>query len=122
EASAQELQFSQSLKLGTVINTEEEELAPILSPDGQTLYFSRAFHSSNIGGKYAGTDIWISRKDANGNWTPAVNAGKPWNNKRANAVIGISADGTTVYLLNAYNNKSGISFSKSVNGDRKSVV
>ncbi|WKZ60952.1 MAG: hypothetical protein QY309_05580 [Cyclobacteriaceae bacterium] len=116
EARAQELQFSQPEQLGTVINSEDEELAPMLSPDGQTLYFSRAFHSENIGGKYAGTDIWISRKDANGNWTPAVNAGKPWNNKRSNAVIGISADGTTVYLLNAYNNKSGISFSKLVAG------
>ncbi len=116
EAGAQELQFSQPEQLGTVINSDDEELVPMLSPDGQTLYFSRAFHSENIGGKYAGTDIWISRKDANGNWTPAVNAGKPWNNKRSNAVIGISADCTTVYLLNAYNNKSGISFSKLVAG------
>lgn len=116
EARAQELQFSQPEQLGTVINSDDEELAPMLSPDGNTLYFSRAFHSKNIGGKYAGTDIWISRKDANGNWMPAVNAGKPWNNKRSNAVIGISADGSTVYLLNAYNNKSGIAFSRSVNG------
>ncbi len=114
---AQELQFSQPVKLGAEVNSDDEELAPMLSPDGQTLYFSRAFHRENIGGKYAGTDIWISRKDANGNWTPAVNAGKPWNNKRSNAVIGISADGSTVYLLNAYNNKSGISFSKLVAGN-----
>ena len=113
---AQELQFSDPVKLGTTINTEDEELAPMLSPDGNTLYFSRAFHSKNTGGKYAGTDIWISHKDANGNWTPAVNAGKPWNNKRSNAVIGISADGNTVYLSNAYTNKSGISFSKLVMG------
>ncbi len=116
ESSAQELQFTQPLKLGTDVNTEDEELVPILSPDGQTLYFSRAFHSNNTGGKYAGTDIWISRKDAEGQWTPAVNAGKPWNNKRSNAVIGISADGSTVYLANAYNNKSGISFSRLVMG------
>lgn len=116
EASAQELQFSQPVKLSSAINTEDEELAPMLSPDGQTLYFSRAFHNKNTGGKYAGTDIWISRKDADGNWTPAVNAGKPWNTKRSNAVIGISADGATVYLTNAYNNKSGFSFSRLVLG------
>lgn len=115
-AAAQELQFSQPVKLGQEVNSDDEELAPMLSPDGQTLYFTRAFHSKNTGGKYAGTDIWISRKDANGNWTPAVNAGKPWNNKRSNAVIGISADGSTVYLSNAYNNRSGISFSKLVAG------
>lgn len=116
EALAQELQFSQPVTLGAAINSDDEELAPMLSPDGQTLYFSRAFHSKNTGGKYTGSDIWISRKDENGNWTPAVNAGKPWNNKRSNAVIGISADGSTVYLLNAYNNKSGIAFSRLVAG------
>jgi len=116
EAGAQELQFSQPVKLGQEVNSDDEELAPMLSPDGKTLYFTRAFHSKNTGGKYAGTDIWISRKDANGNWTPAVNAGKPWNNKRSNAVIGISADGSTVYLSNAYNNRSGVSFSKLVAG------
>lgn len=116
EAGAQVVQFSQPIKLGTEINSDDEELAPMLSPDGQTLYFSRAFHSKNTGGKYAGTDIWISRKDANGNWAPAVKAGDLWNNKRSNAVIGISHDGATVYLLNAYNNKSGISFSRLVNG------
>ncbi|MBX2945175.1 MAG: PD40 domain-containing protein [Cyclobacteriaceae bacterium] len=116
-ASAQELDFSQSERLRSDINSNDEELSPLLSPDGSTLYFTRAFHSKNLGGKYAGTDIWISRKDGNGNWTPAVNAGKPWNNKRPNAVIGMSQDGKTVYLLNAYNYKSGISFSKLVNGN-----
>ncbi len=114
---AQELAFTEPLNLGSLINSQDGELAPILSPDGQTLYFSRAIHNNNLGGKYAGTDIWISRKDGNGNWTPAVNAGKPWNNKRSNAVIGISQDGKTVYLLNAYNYKSGISFSKLVDGN-----
>jgi hypothetical protein len=116
KANAQVFQFSQPVKLGPEINSADEELAPMLSPDGQTLYFSRAFHTQNTGGKYAGTDIWISRKDSTGKWTPAVNAGYPWNNKRSNAVIGISADGTTVYLLNAYTNKSGISSSRLVNG------
>jgi hypothetical protein len=115
-ASAQNLEFSKPEKLGTEINSEDEELAPMLSPDGNTLYFARAFHGKNMGGKYAGTDIWISRKDSNGNWTPAVNAGKPWNNKRSNAVIGISRDGATVYLSNSYNNKSGIASSTFING------
>jgi hypothetical protein len=116
DTSAQQLSFSQPEEIGPEVNTDDEELAPMLAPDGHTLYFSRAFHSKNTGGKYTGTDIWISRKDSEGNWMPAVNAGKPWNNKRANAVIGISADGKTVYLSNAYNNKSGIAFSTFVNG------
>jgi len=113
---AQELVFGQPVKLGSQINSEDEELGPILSPDGKTMYFSRAFHANNVGGKYAGTDIWVSKKDDNGNWLPATNAGKPWNNKQSNAVIGINQDHTVVYLLNAYSNKSGIAFSKLYSG------
>jgi outer membrane protein OmpA-like peptidoglycan-associated protein len=69
-----------------------------------------------MGGKYAGTDIWVSKKDENGNWLPASNAGSPWNNKQSNSVIGINHDHTIVYLLNAYSNKSGIAFSKLFSG------
>jgi hypothetical protein len=36
-----------------------------LSPDGQWLYFTyRAMCETNTGGKFTGTDIWISRYDA----------------------------------------------------------
>jgi len=112
KVSGQELVFSEPVKLGTQINSDDEELAPLLSSDGKTLYFSRAFHANNTGGKYAGTDIWVSKKDDQGNWMPASNMTAHWNNKRSNAVIGVNHDHTVVYLLNAYSNKSGISFSK----------
>ena len=112
QASGQELVFSEPVKLGSQINSDDEELAPMLSSDGKTLYFSRAFHANNIGGKYAGSDIWVSKKDDKGNWMPAANMSNQWNNRRSNAVIGVNHDHTVVYLLNAYSNKSGISFSK----------
>jgi len=111
-AKGQELVFSEPVKLGSQINSDDEELAPLLSSDGKTLYFSRAFHANNMGGKYAGTDIWVSKKDDKGNWMPASNMIAHWNNKRSNAVIGVNHDHTIVYLLNSYSNKSGISFSK----------
>ncbi|MBL7877522.1 MAG: PD40 domain-containing protein, partial [Cyclobacteriaceae bacterium] len=114
---AQELVFSDPIKLSSSVNSEDEELGIILSNDGKTMYFSRAFHDKNLGGKYAGTDIWMSKKDDQGNWMPAANVGKPWNNKRSNSVIGINHDNTVVYLLNAYSNKSGIAFSKLINDE-----
>jgi len=116
QARGQELVFSEPVKLGSQINSEDEELAPLLSSDGKTLYFSRAFHTKNTGGKFAGTDVWVSKKDGQGNWLPASNAGSPWNNKQSNAVIGINHDHTVVYLLNTYSNKSGIAFSKLFSG------
>jgi hypothetical protein len=115
-SSAQELVFSEPIKLSSNVNSEDEELGIVLSSDGKTMYFSRAFHDKNTGGKYAGTDIWMSKKDDEGNWMPAANVGRPWNNKQSNSVIGINQDNTVVYLLNAYSNKSGIAFSKLING------
>jgi hypothetical protein len=115
-SSAQELVFGEPIKLSSNVNSEDEELGIVLSSDGKTMYFSRAFHDKNTGGKYAGTDIWMSKKDDEGNWMPAANVGRPWNNKQSNSVIGINQDNTVVYLLNAYSNKSGIAFSKLING------
>lgn len=114
---AQELVFNSPIPLSSAINTNDEELAPMLSPDGNTLYFIRAFHEANTGGKFAGTDIWMSKKDEQGQWMQASRMDNVWNNKRSNAVIGVNADNTLVYLLNAYSNKSGIAFSKFYNGE-----
>lgn len=117
EVHSQDLVFSQPIKLGSQINSDDEELGALVSADGNTMYFSRAFHAYNEGGKFAGTDIWVSKKDANGQWLPAANMGSKWNNKRSNSVIGINKDNTVVYLLNAYSNRSGISFSKFYGGE-----
>ncbi len=113
---SQELVFSEPVRLGSSVNSEVEELSPLMSADSKTLYFSRAFCERNTGGKFAGTDIWVSKKDEQGQWLPAVNMGNSWNNKLSNSVIGINQDHSVVYLLNAYSNKSGISFSKFYSG------
>jgi hypothetical protein len=113
---AQELVFNTPIQLSSVINSSDEELAPLLSPDGNTLYFIRAFHVANTGGKFAGTDVWMSKKDEQGQWMQASRMDNVWNNKRSNAVVGINAEQNVVYLLNGYNNKSGVAFSKLING------
>lgn len=48
------------VNLDVEINTKEAELKPIISADGNTLYFSRQNHSSNIGGKNDEQDIYVS--------------------------------------------------------------
>ncbi|MBL3658178.1 PD40 domain-containing protein [Fulvivirga sediminis] len=112
---AQAVHFSEPKKLGENVNSEAEEMSPMLSFDGKTLYFSRAFDDDNVGGKYAGTDIWMSQKSESGEWTEATNNLGNLNNKDNNAVIGIKDQGIVLYLLNSYNRKSGISFTKLVN-------
>jgi OmpA-OmpF porin, OOP family len=113
--SAQELEFDAPVKLPETINSEAEESQPIVTNDGQKLFFNRTFHEKNEGGKFAGHDIWISVKDENGNWTDASNKLGKLNNKRNNAVVGISADGQRIYLLDTYHalksGEKGISYS-----------
>lgn len=116
-AFGQELIFQAPEKLGTSVNSAAEEMGPLMSSDGNMLFFSRAFDPMNNGGEFSGTDIWISYREGNGNWQPATNKLTNWNNKVSNAVIGVSSDNKSVYLLNSYKSKSGIAFSRNVNGE-----
>jgi WD40-like Beta Propeller Repeat len=113
---AQDIKFSDPVLLPNTINTEYEEASPLVPPDGKSLYFVRAFCPSNKGGKGSGTDIWVSQLDNNGSWTLPTNNLR-WNNKLNNVIIGVKNDSKVVYLLNSYNNKKGIAFSKHLNGD-----
>lgn len=88
--------------LGNNINSAYDELNPVFSPDGKTLYFTRSRHPENIAGRNDPGDIWVSEQDDSGSWTEAVNAGKVLNNRHYNAVIGFSPDGNTLYLTHHY--------------------
>lgn len=95
--------------LGPNINTEYNELRPLIAPDANTLYFSRQNHPDNVGGINDDEDIWFSIRDSEtGDWKRAENIGKPLNNKGPNFVSSISSDGNTMLLLlgNAYYSKN----------------
>jgi len=115
-ATSQDIQFEEPMKMGAAINSDAEEINPLLSPDGKKIYFVRAFDPENLGGKISGSDIWVSEKNSAGEWQKASNKTYPWNTKGSNAVIGINKNNDVIYLLNAYKNKSGIAFSKLLNG------
>jgi len=100
---AQNYTFGQAVKLGESINSEAEESMPIISPDGNKIFFVRTLHESNTGGKYSGQDIWISLKNEFNEWLPATNDLAQLNNNRNNAVIGINSDESALLLTNAYN-------------------
>lgn len=87
--------------LGKNINSKGQEVAPVISPDGKTLYFTRSKHSGNTGLPEK-QDIWMSTLDNSNKWTNAVNIGAPVNNAGDNAMAGISPDGKTIYLINVY--------------------
>ena len=115
-SQSQDFEFSEPVKLGNSVNSDSEEVNPILSRDGQHLYFVRALHNGNTGGKYAGMDIWVSERQDDGEWGNATNNIGVLNNKDNNAVIGIKQGNEVLYLLNTYNNHRGIAFTKKYNG------
>ena len=104
----------QKENLGRTVNSPGQEVAPVISPDGRTLYFTRNFNKANIGGADR-QDVWYSTlaPAANGNpatWGEAVNIGSPINNAGDNAISGMATDGRTAYLINIYRPNGGLSF------------
>ncbi len=89
--------------LGEAINSIYDEVAPMISPDGKTVYFCRKLHPENAGGFNDEDDIWYSKKDDNGKWIAAKNIGAPLNNKFNNFVQSITPDGNSLLVGNLYN-------------------
>ena len=85
--------WSLPYNLGDNINTEFWESSPSISPDKQTLYFS-----SNRPGGLGGKDIYMSIRNANGKWGPAVNLGPVINTAADDLAPYIHADNQTMYF------------------------
>ncbi|RLD51694.1 MAG: hypothetical protein DRI94_05345 [Bacteroidetes bacterium] len=108
--------------MGLNINSPYSEIAPVIAPDGKTLYVARANHPLNIKpiNKY---DIWYSTLQSNGKWSKLKHALKPLNNSGDNVVISVTPDNNTLFLETLYNadgsykNDQGISVSyRTANG------
>ena len=87
-------------RLGEAVNSTYDEVYPVVSPDGNVLYFDRKLHPGNTGPEHA-DDIWFS-KQIHGTWTVAENLGPPLNNNFHNFLCAISPDGNTALVGNTY--------------------
>lgn len=87
--------------LGPAINSIYDEIMPIISPDGKTLYFDRKDHPENTNQR-VNDDIWISTLGSTKQWVRAENVGAPLNNSGHNFLTAISPDGNTALLGNVY--------------------
>jgi outer membrane protein OmpA-like peptidoglycan-associated protein len=86
--------------LGPNVNTIYPEVMPVISADGNTLYFNRKDSPENMGGSK--DDIYFSVKQLDGKWSKAQQMPRPLNNEGHNALISISPDGNSVLLMNTY--------------------
>ncbi len=101
--------------LGPNVNSEYPELAPIVTPDGKRIYFTREGHPANFGISKK-QDIWFSDVDSSGNFLPATILPKPINNEYHNFAFATTPDGLSLIVGNVYNPdgtmRKGVSFAR----------
>ncbi|WP_420387246.1 OmpA family protein [Roseivirga sp.] len=100
------------------VNTEqEEEAAPLITPEKDRMYFTRTTTTVQFDKTVEIHEIWFSDY-LEGGWAKAVKAFHPLNDDQNTAVIGFKKDG--LYLFGIYNkilgNKNGASESHIENG------
>jgi outer membrane protein OmpA-like peptidoglycan-associated protein len=103
--------------LGSNINSKWHDMAPIISPDGKTLYYTRDKHPENMGMR-KDQDVWVSQW-VGGVWQPAQNMGEPINNEDNNAISSITVDGRSALLINIYKPDGTLTKGLSVSRKRK---
>lgn len=87
-----QLSQSKGTNLGPYVNSPQKDYAPVISADGNTLFFV----SSRTGG-YGYTDFWISKR-VGGSWGPAYNPGPPINTSLPEGTCSITPSATTIYF------------------------
>lgn len=95
--------FSQDIlkpeNLGEHINSEYEDLAPVITPDGKRMYFIRKHHPENTYGGYNTEDAWYADySNETNSWGPAVHMDIKFNAHQVNGINSISPDGNTILV------------------------
>jgi len=85
--------WSEPENLGPNVNSGYWDSSPSLSPDNHILYFS-----SNRPGGYGGADLYMSIRQPNGKWGPAINMGSNFNTIGDEMAPYIHADNQTIYF------------------------
>lgn len=101
--------WQQAYSIGKQINTEGNEGAPCLSPDGEILFFVACEGEFGYGAKregYGSCDIFISFKKDD-NWEIPQNAGAPLNSKWWESQPSFSSDGKTLYFIRGVTGADG---------------
>jgi outer membrane protein OmpA-like peptidoglycan-associated protein len=80
-------------KLSPEINTPFQEESVQIHPDGRTLYFSSNGHAG-----FGGLDLYVSRKQKDGTWGPALNLGHPINTGADENSLLVNASGDVAYF------------------------
>ncbi len=98
----------EKINLGAAVNSRYSEVAPLVSPDGRYLYFTRLDHPKNFtspnksaeAARESSLDVWVSSLSKTGEWEPARNMSTSIHNSSKNAAATIAMDGKSIFALN----------------------
>ncbi len=88
--------WSPPVNCGAAINSDGDEEAPYIAPDGLTLYFSSDGHPG-----FGEMDIFRSVRSADGVWSQATNLGRTFNTPFREAGIVVSPEGDIAFFASA---------------------
>lgn len=90
------------------LNTDHLEIRPLISADGNTIFFSRRKVERGWRKKRR-EEIYVAQKDpVAGGWGAPARLGDQLNNKRCNAVAGINPNGKELVLFNTYKDTENV--------------
>ncbi len=88
--------FSPAVKLNANVNSKGNEESVFIHPDNMTLYFASDGHPG-----LGGTDLFVSRRQVNGDWGPAVNLGYPINTAQDENSLLVDPAGKLAYFASS---------------------
>ncbi|WP_333820139.1 OmpA family protein [Ohtaekwangia sp.] len=92
--------------LGAAVNTKDDDIMPVISADGKTLYYAVEDDPANIE-VAANSDIWYATRKEDGTWAPRKNIGKPVNTREADFVINATPDNNSLLVNGMYKTERG---------------
>ncbi len=95
-------QWTVPVNLGDSINTKGTEMSPFIHPDNRSLYFSSDGHPG-----MGGFDLFVSKRNAAGNWGKAINLGYPINTNKDEIGLIVNARGDKAYYSSNVNAEQG---------------
>jgi outer membrane protein OmpA-like peptidoglycan-associated protein len=91
--------FAMAVKISTNVNSPQKEESVFIHPDNQTLYFSSDGHPG-----MGGLDVFMSRRQPDGEWGKAINLGYPINTFNEENSLLVYPNGKLAFFAS---NKSG---------------
>ena len=91
--------WGEPINLGPIVNSQYACMAPSISADGLSLFFSDWEYGSPLPGGVGSMDTWmVTRETKDAAWSAPVNVGRPVNYTGGDICPTMSADGLSLYF------------------------